>query len=48
MGGRVIMKFPYGICDFKKVNTQAAIPAAKRFNLFKLLQIPKNSLRRKL
>jgi len=28
--------------------TISAIPAAKRFNLFKLLQITKNSLRRKL
>jgi len=31
-----------------KVRGRTAIPAAKRFNLFKLLQIPKNSLRRKL
>jgi len=30
------------------VTLPTAIPAAKRFNLFKLLQITKNSLRRKL
>jgi len=37
--------------EFRKVwkdGLTTAIPAAKRFNLFKLLQITKNSLRRKL
>jgi len=32
----------------QKLGYTSAIPAAKRFNLFKLLQITKNSLRRKL
>jgi len=55
LGGTGLLSFPklirvpfFNSKSANKVAEIAAIPAAKRFNLFKLLQITKNSLRRKL
>jgi len=46
--GRLQIAFFSVSNEHQEQGAKAAIPAAKRFNLFKLLQITKNSLRRKL